>query len=520
MPDFSRLLQRTKDKAASMGDQDLSEGAIYQAPDLSVDQIVSPQIEDTQLFTPMNNELIQSSKFNLDPKIADLLDAYNMSKQPLMSPKEGYLSPNTENTIRDTLSQFEPQVPIPQDLNAVDELDAQVAAQNTEAGRPMVSMAGIPSIPNLTENQESPAPGISADETKKTLDMQALLDAYNNKYKEKQARLGEAQQQDKYTEMLNNLNQTFSGFNADLANSYGKLGMTKSGVKVTPTAVRDLSDMLALEPKEEKPFQIVGGALLKYNPVTKNYDTVYSGSPKEKLKIETIKSPDKSIWKVVSDASGKEISRSQVFEAPAAVKDTSKPETALHTAWMSNPTTKKSQEVATAYEKVKSAAEDPSAAGDLSLIFGYMKMLDPGSTVREGEFATAQNTAGIPDRIKNAYNKAISGERLAPEQRGDFVNQAKNVYSSQLTQQKRFDSTISERAKKAGLDPENIVLGNTLFGEDYESAGIKNQKSSKLEESTKTEFSPSQESAIEHVMNQNKVDRSTAISALKKAGKF
>lgn len=57
-----------------------------------------------------------------------------------------------------------------------------------------------------------------------------------------------------------------------------------------------------------------------------------------------------------------------------------------------------------------------------------MKMLDPGSTVREGEFATAQNAAGVPTQIVNQYNKAKSGERLAPEQRADFLNQAKEQY--------------------------------------------------------------------------------------------
>jgi len=34
-----------------------------------------------------------------------------------------------------------------------------------------------------------------------------------------------------------------------------------------------------------------------------------------------------------------------------------------------------------------------------------MKILDPGSVVREGEFATAQNSAGIPERIRAKYNR-------------------------------------------------------------------------------------------------------------------
>lgn len=80
--------------------------------------------------------------------------------------------------------------------------------------------------------------------------------------------------------------------------------------------------------------------------------------------------------------------------------------------------------VINSYNKVKAAARMPSAQNDLSLIFGYMKMLDPGSVVREGEFANAQNTAGIPDRVINAYNKAREGTRLNDDQRNGFVQSA------------------------------------------------------------------------------------------------
>jgi hypothetical protein len=77
--------------------------------------------------------------------------------------------------------------------------------------------------------------------------------------------------------------------------------------------------------------------------------------------------------------------------------------------------TKGYQEVKSAYGRVLASQE--TAAGDLALIFNYMKMLDPGSVVREGEFATAQNAAGVPDRIKNLYNNLNRGERLKSSQR-------------------------------------------------------------------------------------------------------
>lgn len=118
----------------------------------------------------------------------------------------------------------------------------------------------------------------------------------------------------------------------------------------------------------------------------------------------------------------------------------------LRKNYYAHPTTKSTDKMDSAYRKIASAANNPSAAGDLSLIFGYMKMLDPGSTVREGEFATAQNATGVPERVLNSYNRVMSGERLSETQRSDFSGQAKNVWDAQLESQKQVD----ERFKSFG----------------------------------------------------------------------
>ena len=81
------------------------------------------------------------------------------------------------------------------------------------------------------------------------------------------------------------------------------------------------------------------------------------------------------------------------------------------------------------FAKIKTSAEADSAAGDMSLIFAYMKMLDPDSVVREGEQATAENARGIPDTIKNIYNKAMNGEKMGVAQRADFVKVGGSLFT-------------------------------------------------------------------------------------------
>lgn len=118
--------------------------------------------------------------------------------------------------------------------------------------------------------------------------------------------------------------------------------------------------------------------------------------------------------------------------------------------------TKGYQEVKSAYGRV--LASDDSAVGDLSLIFGYMKMLDPGSVVREGEFATAQNAAGVPERVLNLYNKIISGERLNDSQRKAFKGQAERLFKQAGQQESEVRRGLERIAKGYGLNTANIFL--------------------------------------------------------------
>jgi hypothetical protein len=124
-----------------------------------------------------------------------------------------------------------------------------------------------------------------------------------------------------------------------------------------------------------------------------------------------------------------------------------------------NEQTKPYQEVKSAYGRLLSSEDN--AVGDLSLIFAYMKMLDPGSVVREGEFATAQNAAGVPERIKNIYNKVASGERLNKSQRESFKGQAKGLYNSALESEKTVRTGLERIAKGYGLNTQNVFYSAT-----------------------------------------------------------
>lgn len=66
----------------------------------------------------------------------------------------------------------------------------------------------------------------------------------------------------------------------------------------------------------------------------------------------------------------------------------------------------------------------------IALVFKFMKALDPQSVVRESEFATAENSAGVPESVRNIYNKIKNGEKLGDAQIKQFIDTANVLANS------------------------------------------------------------------------------------------
>jgi hypothetical protein len=118
-------------------------------------------------------------------------------------------------------------------------------------------------------------------------------------------------------------------------------------------------------------------------------------------------------------------------------------------------------------KKILAGAKEGTGAGDLSVVFSYMKTLDPTSTVREGEFANAENSAGIPAKVTNIYNKLLNGERLTNKQRRDFVSMAKELFKAAEPAQAERVRQYTNLANQYGVSPDMIIYSpyNDLLGQ-------------------------------------------------------
>ena len=111
--------------------------------------------------------------------------------------------------------------------------------------------------------------------------------------------------------------------------------------------------------------------------------------------------------------------------------------------------------------KVLQSAINPSPFGDLSIIFSAMKVLDPGSVVRESEFKTVEKAAPYLTRLGFDQDKIEAfkaGKLLTPEQRADVVGTVLDFYQSSNQSQQGLSAFYSDRAAKSGLDPKDVIF--------------------------------------------------------------
>jgi hypothetical protein len=122
-------------------------------------------------------------------------------------------------------------------------------------------------------------------------------------------------------------------------------------------------------------------------------------------------------------------------------------------------TFKDAQQIAAAYQKIRAAATGRhTATSDMSLVYGLMKMQDPGSTVREGEYASAENAKGVPDAVRNFYNKVIDGAILSEAQREQFLQTAGSIAQAQRSVFQGTLQRYSDIARRQQLDPAEVVF--------------------------------------------------------------
>jgi len=117
------------------------------------------------------------------------------------------------------------------------------------------------------------------------------------------------------------------------------------------------------------------------------------------------------------------------------------------------------------FRRMSTLAANPSAVGDIGMVFSVMKMYDPTSTVREGEQAQARNTATIPEAMWQTYNRLfIDGESLTVDQRAEFDRVGRDIHETARLLHEDRVTAFNERATAVGVPDhvrEKLFRGDT-----------------------------------------------------------
>jgi hypothetical protein len=137
----------------------------------------------------------------------------------------------------------------------------------------------------------------------------------------------------------------------------------------------------------------------------------------------------------------------------------------------------------TNFDKVNTSYEqaynlDSPKVADLSMIFAYMKMLDPRSVVREGEQQQARGTGGMFDYLANTYNSLRGEGSLTDLQRKSFRDAAFAYYNKNAALLTELNGRIVNEAQNQNIQGvgDFIIQPRTYLEPDNLPSGDPNPK--------------------------------------------
>lgn len=97
-------------------------------------------------------------------------------------------------------------------------------------------------------------------------------------------------------------------------------------------------------------------------------------------------------------------------------------------------------------------------AGDIALVFSFMKIIEPNSVVMPGEQANARNAGGVPGHLWGLYNTLLGGGSLSKDTRKQLREQALGLYESKAAGFDKLQTQFANIAKRQKLNVSNVVV--------------------------------------------------------------
>jgi hypothetical protein len=107
--------------------------------------------------------------------------------------------------------------------------------------------------------------------------------------------------------------------------------------------------------------------------------------------------------------------------------------------------------------QLEALAAEGNPQSDQALITKFAKILDPGSVVRETEFAITEKGGGVLTSLQNTLDKARGTGRLQPSQRQQMLQAARSLTAGVSEEYKKKRQEYSQQGALYGARPEAII---------------------------------------------------------------
>ncbi len=247
------------------------------------------------------------------------------------------------------------------------------------------------------------------------------------------------------------------------ANQGPPMQMTPAGALAAGLSPQEMS-ILAPQQAKAPEFKVVGGSLVKIGP--DGVSEAYRAPDKPEAAPSSVREYQFAVsqgfkgsfdqWDQARRRAGAPNVSVPINMGQKGFDNTLK----LRGDFRGEPVYKAHQEMQSAYSQIQQSLKQASPAGDLAGATKIMKILDPGSVVRESELGMAMAASGLMDRVVNYADNIVKGTKLTPTQRADFQRLADALFSESVKQYN------AKRAEYQGIAERNQLTVQDVLGSE------------------------------------------------------
>jgi hypothetical protein len=237
--------------------------------------------------------------------------------------------------------------------------------------------------------------------------------------------------------------------------SVAKFSMTRDYADLVPLRKREFVDGVAVDPYETQPGAVVT------NPLKAAQDLIVPDG-KGGFMVNPLAVQAK-----------KDIARAGAPQNSVVINEGQKGfenEFKLREGFKAEPVYKAYQEMQSAYSQIVKSLSEATPVGDMAGATKIMKLLDPGSVVRESELGMAMAATGLLDRARNYAKMVTDGTKLTPQQRVEFRQLADALYGESVKQFNAKRGEYIRLGSEYGLNAERAIGAAARPGEAPPSA--------------------------------------------------